>query len=140
MYIIHGKTNTKVYNTYKHIKNRCTKKYEFSKDYYKRGIKNLWKSFNDFYKDMGDPPTAQHSIDRIDNNGNYCKENCRWATKKEQVNNRRNNILITYKNKTMTLMQWSEEKKIEWHTLWYRLKKRNWSIEKTLETKPRIKI
>jgi hypothetical protein len=65
-----------------------------------RGITvcNEWKiSFRNFLADMGLKPSSLYSLDRIDNNGNYCKENCRWATKTEQVYNRRNTLKVKYK-------------------------------------------
>jgi hypothetical protein len=77
------------------MKNRCyNPSYPKYKNWGGRGIRvcESWLDFSNFYADMGDAPVGM-SIDRIDVNGDYCKENCRWATQKEQQNNRRNNVL-----------------------------------------------
>lgn len=89
----HGKRDSKEYNSWHGMKNRClNENHVHYKHYGGRGITvcDEWKdSFENFYKDMGDKPTPQHSIDRINVNGNYTPENCRWATKKEQSLNKR---------------------------------------------------
>lgn len=80
--IKHGKTKSAEYSAYLNAKARCSR----HEPYLKKGIKFLWGSFEDFYRDMGDRP-KNHSLDRIDNKGHYCKENCRWATSHQQQQN-----------------------------------------------------
>ena len=88
----HGMHGTKVYNIWKGIKKRCYQKsYQHFDRYGGRGItmcEEWQEDFLSFYKDMGEPPTPEHQLDRIDNNGNYTKENCRWVTRQENCRNR----------------------------------------------------
>jgi hypothetical protein len=101
-----------------------------------RGIKmcEQWQfSPDSFIEDMGHPPTLQHSIDRIDCNGNYEPSNCRWATTEEQNNNTRRSKLITWEGKTQSVRDWAKEYNIGGRRLSERLK-RGWSMERALNT------
>ena len=94
-------------------------------DYGGRGIyvcekwRQDWTKFRD---DMGQPPDGK-SIDRIDNEGPYSPENCRWATRSEQQRNRRDNVLLTFRGKTLTRRGWSEELNIGFETIRARMKR-----------------
>lgn len=95
LYTKHQMIWSKIYWVWAQIKVRCDNiKHKRYKDYWWRWIAydSKWKNFEEFYKDMWDSYEEWLSIDRIDNDWNYCKENCKWSTSKEQANNRRNNI------------------------------------------------
>lgn len=133
----HGMAGTRTYDIWAGMKERCNNKQKKEyKHYGGRGIKvcNHWNKFENFYKDMGKAPEHM-SIDRINNNGNYEPNNCRWATGIEQANNRRSNHLLTYKGKTQTITQWAGEIGINKITLSGRINSLNWTVERALTTK-----
>jgi len=134
---IHGLSNTKMYQVWKGIKQRCNNKNNKAyKNYGGRGIemcKKWFDNFEIFYKDMEEKYKKGLTLDRIDNNKGYFKENCRWTTMEDQGNNKRNNVLITYKGETKTLKWWSIYLGINYNTLFSRITKLNWSIEKAFK-------
>lgn len=106
-------------------------------DYGGRGItvSPEWRScFEQFYADMGDRPSPEHEIDRIDNDGPYSKQNCRWATLSEQARNRRTNRWITYNGETLCLADWAKRLGTGITTIQRRFD-RGWSIERALTTR-----
>ena len=130
----HWLSKTRIWNTYMWIKFRCNNVNSNNyKNYWGRWIKNEWNTFEDFYEDMKDWYSDGLTIDRIDVNWNYCKENCRWSTMKEQQNNKRNNVLLTYKWITKNFEEWAN---IKWLTLDCIRKRyyKKWSVEKILTT------
>lgn len=131
----HGMRFTKEYSTWCGIINRChnPKSKEFVR-YGKRGIEVYpqWrKSFICFFNDVGKAHSPKHTLDRIENNGNYEPGNVRWATYKVQENNRSNNNRLTFNGKTQTLTMWCEELGLSVSTIHHRLVK-GWSHEKAL--------
>lgn len=124
-YTHHGMSDTKLYYIYNGIINRCyNPKHTYYKDYHDRGIDvcKEWRNnkatffewaINNGYRDG-------LTIDRIDNNKGYSPDNCRWTTNLEQVRNRRNTVHIEYEGVTKTMVQWSEELNIPYHTLYTR--------------------
>ena len=91
----HGMKNTKTWNSWRSMRRRCLDKNATGYKYWGgRGIIicNSWLKFENFYADMGERPKGK-TLDRIDNNGNYCKSNCKWSSPKEQMNNRNNSKL-----------------------------------------------
>ena len=131
----HGLTDSSEYAIWTLIKARCTNKNSKSyKHYGGRGITicDSWiNSFDTFLFDMGRRPSHLHSIDRIDNEKGYFKENCRWATKEVQANNTRRNRFIEHDGLKMTLAQWSKKIGLKAHSIHARIK-RGWSIEDAL--------
>lgn len=139
--IKHGHTEggqgTRIYRIWKCMTQRCTNPNNTQwKNYGGRGITvcERWMKFPNFLEDMGEPSTENHSIDRIDNNKGYHKENCRWATSKEQARNTNKNRVETYNGKTQCIADWAQEWGIDQGTLWYRIVQSRWSIQKALTT------
>lgn len=107
----HGRSGTPEHSIWKAMIRRCYN--QNVKEYFRYGGRGIvvcerWRSFENFLADMGERPSAEHSIDRKDNNGNYEPGNCRWATRKQQGRNKRNNYLLTVNGVTKTLPEWAE--------------------------------
>lgn len=123
--IIHNESNkTPEYSSYCHAKERCnTPNHLAFAGYGGRGIKFLFNSYKEFLAEVGRKPTAKHSLDRIDNNGNYEKGNIRWATPHTQRLNTRTNRLITIDGVTLTATEWAEKYNIGREAIYSRLKR-----------------
>lgn len=121
----HGKSGSEIYEVWKGIIKRCKNKNKKDfNNYGGRGITvcDRWLDFDNFYSDMGEKPEGM-SIDRINNDGNYEPQNCRWATRSEQSRNKRNNRWFTLNGKTMTLADWADSIGISHSSLSERLEK-----------------
>ncbi len=126
---------TKVYRTWRGMITRCTNdKYPCWKNYGGKGITvcERWLTFENFLADMGEPPTAAHSLDRINNDGNYEPSNCRWATPKQQARNTSRNRFITFNGQSKTMAEWAEECGIGYMALRARIDYYQWPLERAL--------
>jgi hypothetical protein len=122
----HGMHNTRFYRIWRGILGRCLNKDDDAfHDYGGRGITvcDEWKDFENFRRDMCESYDESLQIERIDNNDGYYKENCCWATRKEQGRNRRTSLPITWQGQTKTLAEWCELLDINYITAHSRLRR-----------------
>ena len=118
----HQMSHTSIHNIWCGMRQRCENPNPMAfADFGGRGIQvcERWQAFENFLADMGVPPTGM-SIDRIDNDGGYSPENCRWASQKEQVNNRRTTLRCEFGGVTRTLKEWADETGLPYKTLHHR--------------------
>jgi hypothetical protein len=130
----HGQYKTPEYYVWAKVLDRCNNpRCANFKDYGGRGITvdPAWMAFERFLADMGPRPSSQHSIDRVDNDGPYCRDNCRWATRAEQSRNTRANVLLTHAGRTMTLTDWAAETGLTRYALEARIRY-GWSVARAL--------
>lgn len=131
----HGLSKSPTYSSWMTMKKRCYN--ERCPDYPlygARGIKvcERWSKFENFYADMGSRPDGM-TLDRIDSNGDYCPENCRWATPKEQARNKRSTRMATLNGKTKSIRDFCDELSLNASTVMNRLQM-SWSVERALTT------
>lgn len=129
----HGKYGTPTYISWAGMKSRCNNpNNEFYSDYGGRGISvcSEWCEFDAFYRDMGDRPSGK-SLERLDVNGNYCPENCVWATAEQQARNTRRNRFVKVGDKSMTHAEFERSVGLYPGAIYDRLR-RGWSIEEAL--------
>lgn len=135
----HWMSKTTENRIWSNMKDRCFNERNHAyKDYGGRGIImcDRWvENFQNFYDDMWPRPKGK-SLDRINNDWNYCKENCRWATQTEQCNNTRKNLYIEYDWEKLTATEWSRRLWIKWAWTIKKRLHRWWTIEQTVTTWP----
>ena len=128
----------KMYRIWYSMKRRCENQNDKGFKYYgSRGISvcERWQVFENFYEDMGDKPDGK-SLDRINNDSNYEKDNCRWATHKQQSRNTRRNVFIEWNGRVQTRKDWADELGFVEPAIKRRLEK--WGVEKTMTTKKQV--
>lgn len=133
---IHGMHNSPEYKSWQAMKDRCYRKtHSHYRLYGGRGITvcDRWRdSFEAFLEDVGFRPSPKHTLDRIDTNGDYEPDNCRWASRRQQANNRRDTRHITIDGETFSIAQWSRRFGINENTIRSRLRY-GWPPERLLE-------
>jgi hypothetical protein len=129
----HGQSHTREYKVWDTMHQRCSNpKNKSFPEYGGRGIYVAWSCFADFFRDMGPRPGPQYSIERVNNDGPYSKDNCVWATPRAQARNRKSNTIITYNGTTHCLVVWAELLSLRRDTLAWRLK--HWPLEQAFTT------
>ena len=129
---IHGKRNHPLYKMWQGMIRRCSDPKDFGyRNYGGRGIQvcDRWKDINLFIEDMYPLYSIGLELDRIDVNGNYEPSNCRWVTRKQNMNNMRRNRIVEYNGVKKTVSEWSDELGIPYKRLLARLN--NWDTEKS---------
>lgn len=139
-----GRSKTRLYRTYYSMLARCYNPHHVSYDLYGGrgiGVCQEWRDSYDCFAEWSlanghDPslPGKLNSIDRIDPDGDYSPENCRWITMTEQADNKQNSVTITYNGETHTISKWSHITGIDYYTLYNRYMTLHWSAEETLNT------
>ena len=133
----HGDSKSREHIAWSSATKRCHNKNYWKYDRYGgRGIRvcDRWQGpmgYANFLADMGRKPSPKHTLDRIDVNGNYCPENCRWATQKEQCRNKENSKYLTAFGKIQCLSAWAEEYNITASLIHKRLR-RGWDVERAI--------
>lgn len=130
-----GVRATAEYRAWAAMRSRCND--VDSRDYAQwggRGIRvcDRWDGFDAFLADVGPRPATAHSLDRVDNDGNYEPGNVRWATKTEQAENRRSPTFIEFAGERLTVSEWARRLRLPQSTLWNRLFERRWPVDKAL--------
>ena len=131
---------TKPYKAWANMLNRVRNPNTTGFDNYGgRGISvdKRWSRFTVFWTDMGRTYKDGLTLERVDVNGDYCKENCTWTTVKQQQRNRRSNTRLTYKNSTRVISEWAEHTGISHATISKRINLLGWGVERALTTIPR---
>lgn len=132
----HHSSRTRLYEIWHGMKQRCNNpRSKDAHNYSERGIA-ICQEWNDSFESFRDWAISNGyqdglSIDRIDVNGNYCPENCRWSTASEQCRNTRVNHLLTFNGKTQPIASWADETGIDYYTLSKRIEK-GWSVDRAL--------
>lgn len=135
----HALSYSREHRIWSGIKTRCYN--SRSRNYVRYGGRGIrmcerWRhSFEHFFADMGEAPSAVHSIERRNNNGDYTPENCYWGTRLIQSNNRRNNVFLTFGNKTQSIADWARETGLSYATLQQRIYK-EWDVADALTVPP----
>ncbi len=137
----HSMSRHPVYQIWQYMLKRCNNPKDKNYHHYGgRGIQvcDRWFKVENFIEDMLGGYEPGLTLDRIDNNGDYCLENCRWATQKEQCNNTRVNHVVNFNGTALTVTQWEERLGFRKNTISARLS-RGWSEERALSTKVKLK-
>lgn len=133
-----NKSKTPEYHSWASMKYRCNNpKGKAFANYGGRGIKycKRWNIFENFLEDMGKRPRKGYSIDRINNDKDYSKKNCRWATWSQQQNNRRNNYLFVVEGKKYKIRELARKYRIKYDWLYNRIYTLKWNIERAIHQK-----
>lgn len=133
-HLTHGLSHTPEWKHWCNMRKRCENPNDQAYNRYGgRGIRvcDRWSDFGNFYADMGPRPSAKHSIDRVDNDGHYEPGNCRWATPKDQANNRRSSRILSIGGEQLTLSQVADKHGLTIKQLWARLNQ-GWTIERAI--------
>jgi hypothetical protein len=139
--LTHGMTYTAEYRIWGAMKTRCYNPNHVGYARYGgRGIKvcRRWRqSFMAFYRDMGPRPSNGHSLDRLDPDGDYEPGNVRWATWKQQGENKRHRLSVTYDGRSQSIKEWSSETGIPGTVLYLRIFFLGWDIDRAMKESPR---
>jgi hypothetical protein len=140
--MIHGMHGISEYAVWCTMIQRCTNPNDSGWHRYGgRGITvcNRWIKFENFLADMGRRPFPKAQIDRVNNSLGYGPDNCQWTTRRENMNNKRNNRCIEWRGDTRTLAEWGRHLGIRASTLLYRLDKLGWSVERSFTEPVRVR-